>query len=146
MSIGSSGGQYEFTEAQNDLIGRLAYKMRGVGVFFAVIGGLYLIFAVLVGVRGYQAYQAGAPTGQHWLNLAILVITGLVYAAIGVWTRQSSADFRKIVDTRGSDITHLMNALESLHKFYSLIYTIILLLLAVLMAGIVMAIIGAMAR
>ena len=59
---------------------------------------------------------------------------GLFYVLMGVWTRTAGASFQKIVDTQGSDITHLMNALGSLHSMYSLIYT---LLVVVLIFGVI---------
>ena len=42
--------------------------------------------------------------------------------------------FRQIVDTRGNDISHLMNGLGALHQMYSLLYTLLVL---VLLAGVV---------
>jgi hypothetical protein len=138
----STGQQYEFTESQNDLIGRLAYKMRGVGVFFAVIGFIYIGLAVLTGVLAYNKLSGGEVATL----IMVYGLGGLVYAAVGIWTRQGAAEFRKIVDTRGSDITHLMNALDSLHKLYSLIYTIIMVVLVALVAIFAMAVIMGLGR
>ena len=47
----------------------------------------------------------------------------------------AASSFQEIVSTTGRDITHLMNALGSLHKMYSLLYTLVIVtLLAVLLA------------
>ena len=138
----STGQQYEFTEAQNALIGSLSHKMRGVGVFFAVVGFIYIALAVVTAVMAYNKLS-----GSELATLILVYgIGGLFYAAVGIWTRQGASEFRKIVDTRGSDITHLMNALESLYKLYSLIYTVILVVLVALVAVFAMAVFMGLTR
>jgi hypothetical protein len=75
------------------------------------------------------------PPNNHLWGIAIGTgVTGLFYLLLGIWTRSASKSFRKIVDTQGNDIGNLMNGLSSLHKMYSLLYT---LLLAILLAGVV---------
>ncbi len=75
------------------------------------------------------------PPNDHLWGIALGTgATGLFYLLMGVWTRAAAGSFRKIVDTRGSDIHHLMVGMESLHKMYSLLYT---LLVVILLAGIV---------
>jgi hypothetical protein len=76
------------------------------------------------------------PTGNNFLSgLAIFTgVTGLIFLLQGVWTRSAAASFQKIVDTRGDDISHLMNAVGSLQSMYGQVY---LLLLAGLVGGLV---------
>jgi hypothetical protein len=75
------------------------------------------------------------PANDHLWGIAIGTgITGLFYLLLGVWTKSAGTSFQKIVDTQGSDIRNLMNGLGSLHQMYSLIYT---LLMIVLIAGII---------
>ena len=75
------------------------------------------------------------PANNHLWGIAIGTgIAGLFYLLLGIWTRSAAKSFRKIVDTRGNDIGHLMNGLLSLHQMYSLLYTLLLL---VLLAGLV---------
>lgn len=76
------------------------------------------------------------PTDNNYLvGTAIFTgVTGLIFLLQGVWMRSAAASFRLIVDTRGNDITNLMNALGSLRSMYGQVY---LLLLAALLAGIV---------
>jgi hypothetical protein len=76
------------------------------------------------------------PTGNNFLSgLAIFTgVTGLIFLLQGVWTRSAAASFQKIVDTRGNDISHLMNAVGSLQSMYGQVY---LLLLAGLVGGLV---------
>ena len=76
------------------------------------------------------------PTGHNFLSgMAIFTgVTGLIFLLQGIWTRSSAASFQKIVDTRGNDIDHLMNAVGSLESMYRQIY---LLLLAGLLGGLI---------
>jgi hypothetical protein len=75
------------------------------------------------------------PANNHLWGIAISSgATGLFYLLMGVWTRSAAESFRKIVTTQGSDIKHLMDGMTSLHRMYSLLYT---LLVIVLLAGIV---------
>jgi hypothetical protein len=71
-------------------------------------------------------------------------LLGAVQIIIGVWTLASAAHFRQIVDTRGSDIDHLMAALDRLRSLYSLqrvliIVSVVLTLLALVIALILAA-------
>jgi hypothetical protein len=75
------------------------------------------------------------PPNTHLWGIALgSAVTGLFYLLLGVWTRSAGAAFRKIVDTQGSDINHLMDGMASLHQMYTLLYT---LLVIVLLAGII---------
>jgi hypothetical protein len=67
-----------------------------------------------------------APPSQLWAIVLQAMASGLIFLLIGLWTRSSAAEFQKIVATTGQDISHLMNALGSLHKMYSLLYTLII--------------------
>lgn len=60
---------------------------------------------------------------------------GLIFLLIGVWTRAASSSFRDIAETAGRDISHLMDAVGSLHKMYQLMYTLIVFALIVFLAG-----------
>ena len=75
------------------------------------------------------------PTNDHLWGIALgSGVTGLFYLLMGIWTRSAAGSFQKIVDTRGSDIKHLMEGMGSLHRMYSLLY---MLLVLVLLAGVV---------
>jgi hypothetical protein len=76
------------------------------------------------------------PTDNGFLTgVAIFTgLTGLIFLLQGIWMRSSAASFRLIVDTKGKDITNLMNALGGLRAMYHQIY---LLLLVGLLAGLV---------
>ena len=70
------------------------------------------------------------PANNHLWGIAINIgVVGLFYLLMGVWTRSAGTSFQKIVTTQGSDITHLMNGLQSLHSMYSLLYTLLVVTL-----------------
>ena len=74
------------------------------------------------------------PANNHLWGIAIGTgASGLFYLLLGIWTRSASHSFRNIVDTRGNDISHLMQGLGALHQMYSLLYTLLVL---VLLAGV----------
>jgi len=140
---------YEFTSEQNDLIGRLARKMSLVGLVSVVFGVLYLLSAVLLLAFIFQDkmpadvvskipedVRSKVPSTTYlWGVLIQTLLAGLIFLLIGIWTRSSAASFHEIVVTTGRDISHLMNALSSLHKMYNLLYTLIIVtLLACLIA------------
>ena len=54
MSTASSR-EYEFSPAQNEVFGTLAYRMQGVGFFLVVIALLDFLVAVLVVLAIYRA-------------------------------------------------------------------------------------------
>jgi hypothetical protein len=139
MSIGVTS-RYEFTEAQNREIGSLARKMRLVGLVAVILGVVNLILGLLLLVYAFRdqlpadalrripedTLKQLPPPGQLWAVALQAVASGLIFLLIGVWTRSAAGEFRQIVDTAGHDIGHLMSALGSLHKMYSLLYTLII--------------------
>jgi hypothetical protein len=75
------------------------------------------------------------PANHHLWGIAIYAgVTGVFFLLLGVWTRSAGGSFQKIVDTQGSDITNLMNALSSLQSMYGLLH---LLLVLALLGGLV---------
>src|SRR5262245_19271877 len=157
MSSGSP--QYEFSNEQNVLFGSLAHKMRWVGLFFVAVGVLNLFAAALLLVAIYQhklpsdwvqklssevqtQLQQLPPNHQLWGALVSSGLSGVVYLLIGVWTRKAARSFQQIVDTRGRDISLLMNALSALHSQYNLIYTLLMLAVAVFVLAVGLALIN----
>ena len=156
-SVPSRG--YEFNQEQNALLGALAARMRGVGFFLLVVGLLNVLAAVLVIMTIYRAklpqtyveavlakvseaartdvrtQLSNLPPDTHLWGMAIgSAVDGLLYLLIGVWTRTAATSFRRIVETRGGDIGHLMEGLAALNKMYTLIYTLIVIGLLVFIA------------
>ena len=99
---------YEFTEAQNQTLKILASRMKSVGIFFIAVGAVHGVSGVLGLAEGGTAF--------------ILIIYAAVFILIGIWTRNAGSSFSLIVQTAGSDIPHLMEALESLRKLYTVAF------------------------
>lgn len=140
---------YEFTGEQNDLIGRLARKMGLVGLVNVIVGVLYLVSAVLLLAFVFQDrlpaevvqkipddVKKQVPANTYlWGIVVQTALAGLIFLLIGVWTRSAAADFADIVKTSGRDISHLMAALSSMHKMYSLLYTLIVVTVLAFLVG-----------
>jgi hypothetical protein len=151
--------QYEFTQEQNVLIGSLASKMGFVGLFFFVVGLINILIALLVVLAvfrdrvpqkwidqlpadskaKFEEQKDKMPTNNHLWGIAINAgMVGLFYVVMGGWTRSAGGSFRQIVTTQGSDISHLMKALSSLHSMYALVYTLLVVTLLVGLVGLVL--------
>jgi hypothetical protein len=152
----SQSPQYEFTQEQNSLIGSLASKMGFVGLFFVIVGVINILIAILVVLAvfrdrvpqkwvdqlpaeskaKFEEQKDKLPPNNHLWGIAINAgVVGLFYLVMGAWTRSAGASFQKIVVTQGSDISHLMNALSSLHSMYALVYILLVVTLLVGLLG-----------
>lgn len=105
--------QYEFNAAEDQLIQDLGAKMSFVGLFMVGIGLCFAISAI-----------------QRWSRLheieVGLIFLSMLFAVFGVWTHRAGTDFRRVAESRGRDVTHLMSALATLLSCYRLIYLIFL--------------------
>jgi uncharacterized membrane protein YhfC len=137
--------QYEFTGQQSDEIRGLSYRMGGVGFVFLLLGVLQIAYGIAVFINGrnpeklvarlaerLKVAEADIPPelfNQTALTVSALsaCLVGLVLFLIGMWTRQSAFSFAAVANTRGQDITRLMEALGSLKKMYGLVYNIMLI-------------------
>lgn len=148
-------GQYEFTGDQNALIRGLASKMGTVGFFLMLVGLGMLVLAglgflptvtdalpslpdgvppeVQGAIDRYTAFAAERQTQVYYGALAS-GIQAIILLLSGVYVRRASASFRKIVDTEGEDISHLLTALGALRGLFSLLATLLILALLIAMA------------
>lgn len=101
-----SGG-YEFDGAQEVVIRDLAGAMQFVGT-------VSIVLAVLMWLIGIATMFMGNPAGLAQ------IVQGVLMIFIGVWTRSAARSFQLVVDTKGSDIPNLMNALGELRRLYNL--------------------------
>lgn len=115
--------EYEFTMAQNDIIRALAIKMKYVGFIYVFTGGLMGLISLIA--------------------LFIVPLVGLFYLLlltpqllIGIWNISAANSFGQVVHTRGQDIAHLMDALASLRKLYTLMFWVLTLVLSLVLIGI----------
>lgn len=120
---------YEFGPEQNETIRILASRMKFVGIFYIVIG-------VLMGIAGLVALAMMPLFGAVYLLMTIPQVL------IGIWTTRAATSFRMIVESAGSDIQHLSNALDSLRKLYTLQFWILIVVIAFFVLGLLFSIIG----
>ena len=104
---------YEFSSMQHDVIRSLSQKMKFVGIFYVLASGI-------VGLVAIAAMFFSPLVG--FLYLIILTPELL----IGIWTIHSANSFQMVVETRGRDIPHLMNALTALRKLYTLMFWLLI--------------------
>jgi hypothetical protein len=102
--------QFEFSAAHNPKFARLAAIMSIVGIIEVIITTL--------GAGGWLLLVLGLPAIGSVLFLYLVPIA--VPAAIGVWTLRAGQRFRLIATTKGSDVGHLMAAIDELTKLYVL--------------------------
>ncbi len=117
---------YEFTADQNRVIQNLAQKMKFIGVVFVVFAAIYF------GAGLFPFTRAGMP---GWYGIGSMLgdaIAGALYLALGIFTLKAARCFRLIVETEGSDIKNLMDALVFLLKNYRIQYSLIVALLILL--------------
>lgn len=127
-TAGTEKQDYEFNELQNVTLRVLASRMKLVGIFYIAIGGLIAAVGFLV-----LFFLPGAG-----IVYMLLAIPNLV---IGIWTSTASSSFRLIVETKGYDIDHLMNALEALRKLYTLQFWMLIISIAFVLLVILVGII-----
>lgn len=113
---------YEFNAEENVVIGVLSSQMQFVGLFSLAIG----IFVI---VAGLLSHHLGS------------IVSGTFYAVIGIWTHRASVSLKKIVETRGHDLHHLLYALKDLRRFFGLLYWICLAALLLALCALAVAVV-----
>lgn len=108
--------QYEFTEAENVVFRALAREMRMVGSAYLGAGALLVLGAAVV----LWAWHNALPISLVLVCISALGILG------GQWLRTTSLSLARIADTRGSDISHLMSGMSSLHRLFFIQRTLLL--------------------
>ena len=121
---------FEFNEQQNATIKSLASCMRWVGAVMLVIGALQCIVGVVT------IAKQGLPS----------LLQGLILIVFAVFTYKAADAFRRIVDSSGQDIAHLMVALSSLRSLYRLQVIILAIVGLILIISFGMLAISALTR
>ncbi len=103
------GARYEFTPEQERTIADLSGKMGFVGAFLLALATLGVVQVAVAAYR-FRVFDAFAA------------LNSLLFGCIAIWTITASGAFAAVVTTVGRDVTHLMDALGSLRKMYSLLY------------------------
>ncbi len=124
--------QHEFDSQENKVIQDLASAMHWIAAPFLFLGVLY-IFATIVCL--IQVFRQPA-------SIFAVIYVGLVailFLALGRWTKQAAVSFQQIVSTSGRDMSHLMDALESLRKKYSLLSVFVKIYVAIILLALIAA-------
>lgn len=111
--------KYEFNEAENQTITTLASRMKWVGFFLLVIGGV-------IGVASAGFLVKSALESSLELIALIFLLFAVTFLLVGIWTSSAGKSFSLIAATSGSDVDNLMNALTSLLKLYYLQFWLII--------------------
>jgi hypothetical protein len=132
-----SGRHIEFSGTDSQTIGTLGKNMNVVGLYLMFAGILYVVGAVTHVVEGIVKKDVGLAV---WGGLHAGV-GAIIFLLMGSWTRGASASFRQVVQTQGSDVSHLMTALSNLNKVYALLATFIIMALIILLVLVVIGLI-----
>lgn len=111
--------KYEFSEAENQTISTLANRMKWVGFFLLVIGGV-------IGVASGAFLIKSLLESALELFALIFLLFSVVFLLVGIWTSSAAKSFSLIATTSGSDVSNLMRALTSLLKLYYLQFWLII--------------------
>ena len=99
------GSGYEFTDAQNKVLDRLASRMLWAGIIQIVFGAMQLVGNCSVQSGGGK-FSISATSGPFYI---VIIIVGAMLVS-------ASRSFKRIVTTQGDDIKHLMAAFTSLSR------------------------------
>ncbi len=111
--------KYEFSEAENQTITTLASRMKWVGFFLLVIGGV-------IGLASAMFLVKSLLESALELFALIFLLFAVIFLLVGIWTSSAGKSFSLIAATSGSDLSNLMNALTSLLKLYYLQFWLII--------------------
>jgi hypothetical protein len=114
---------YEFTMAQNATIQVLADRMKFIGV-------LYLACAVIVAFAGIDFLLSASLMSIGFFSMVAF------FGFIGWWTYKGSVSLQAVVQTKGNDVMHLMDALENLRKIYNGTFWLMIVVLTIWLIGI----------
>lgn len=106
---------YEFDSAQNETILTLAKTLQ-------FVGAVALVLSLVFGL-GILGALIQASWGQAISQGMFLVF----FFSMGSLMIKAGKEFQAIVATTGSDISHLMSALDNLRQIYSILSVIIIL-------------------
>lgn len=126
--------QHEFTSQENQTIDDLAKAMRWVALPFVFLGVLYVFSSVIFLVQVFQR-------PENVFAIIYVLLVAIMFLFLGHWTRQAAEAFQQIVSTTGRDISHLMAALESLRKKYSLLSLLVKIYLGLVAITMIVALV-----
>lgn len=110
---------YEFSAEQNEIFQGLSKKMK-------FVGGTLVVIAIIYFAAGLFPFTQKSMPGWYGIgSICAQLIAGALYLALGIFAIRAAKSFRMIVETKGSDIRYLMDALTFLLKNYRIQYWVI---------------------
>lgn len=107
MQPGTGGSPgYEFNEAENRTIGRLATLMKVTGVVQMLVGVLQL--------AGFAGRTFALRQDNPFLRFGVDVPVAAAFLIGGLLLFLAAPPFKLVVDTQGNDIDHIMDACRKL--------------------------------
>jgi hypothetical protein len=101
--------EYEFTEAENRVLQELVRTLSVAGLVMLALGIASVLYA---GVYVTGPLQDPTPL--------VVVTTCAPLVIAGWWLRGAAAPLQRVVETRGKDISHLMDALREFQRIFAL--------------------------
>jgi hypothetical protein len=136
-----STGTYEFGEAENLKIKRLAARSRMWGIVALVTGVLGVIALILAFVFRAAFVQGGLESNYVTIFIVMMMPIAAVNLVIGPLYLGSAKRLQWVVDTQGDDVEHMMHALSKLASAFMVEFLIgLLVVLGAFTAGVLLAI------
>ena len=110
---------YEFTCAQNEVIGELGNALKWVSLPIFALGAFCLMNFVFFLLWGFKT---GNVSNWNSVGIGLLLIMQFIFFLLMArWTMTASVGFHAITRTKGKDISFLMIALNNLRAMFSVL-------------------------
>ena len=104
--------KYEFSEAENRVFSSLVLHARIFGLLVVIAGAFFLFFLALQSVYVYERSLSIYPL------VAVQTLAALSCLHLAAYLIDGSSSFKKVVDTQGRDIEHLLDGLLRFGKLF----------------------------
>lgn len=106
--------QFEFNEAQNEIINNLAMAILWVRLPL-------LIAAFLQGLTAIGLAFRIQKDGAHIIGVFGYLLSAVICYLLATWLIKAAAAFVRVTSTSGRDISHLMTGLKNLGSWFELL-------------------------
>ncbi|MBA2544269.1 MAG: hypothetical protein H0V17_31785, partial [Deltaproteobacteria bacterium] len=95
-----------------------------------------VIAGIAYGVAALYALKRG-----HGLGMIVGGVQCVLDIVLGLYLTAAAANLRRVVETQGLDIPHLMSGLDQLRRYFALQMVLIIIALCVMATGILLFVI-----
>jgi hypothetical protein len=125
--------QYEFTSRENETIGKTATWSLALAVASFIMAIVHLAFAFT------GAELSDTSIELLFFDVGAGVASASCYLAAGILFVIVGGALRRVVRTEGNDLTHMLKALDTLHRIFvlriALVFLTVLAVVAVIAIG-----------